>query len=189
MRINNINTFPKLIILDRDGVINYDSNAYIKSVGEWVPIPGSLAAIAELNRQGYQVVVATNQSGIGRGLFDLVTLEQIHQKFIHELAKVGGKISGIFYCPHTPDDHCNCRKPQTGLLLQIAMQFHTDLQGVEFVGDSIRDVQAALTVGCYPILVGSGKTNLDDYRQNSLFKNVPYFADLASFVKEKSLYA
>lgn len=128
------------------------------------------------------MVVATNQSGLGRGLFDLAALDNIHQKLILELARLDGTISEIFYCPHTPDDNCSCRKPKPGLLLQIAARFQIDLKGVMMVGDSERDIQAAQAVGCYPVLVGTGKVTFEAYQQNPLFKDVPYFANLASFV-------
>lgn len=168
----------QLIILDRDGVINYDSEFYIKSPQEWLPIPGSLEAIARLNQAGYQVVVATNQSGVGRGLYDVATLNKIHEKMHTELARVHGKIDAIFYCPHTPDDHCSCRKPKPGLLYQIADHYQISLEGVPLVGDTLRDVEAAYTVGCQPVLVATGlkKIILED-------PDVWNFADLASFVK------
>jgi D-glycero-D-manno-heptose 1,7-bisphosphate phosphatase len=146
-----------LIILDRDGVINYDSDEFIKSPDEWIPIPGSLEAIAHLNRAGYQVVVASNQSGLARGLFDLSTLDQIHKKMRDELAQVGGVIEAILFCPHGPDENCLCRKPKPGLLEEIAKRFHSDLAGVPAVGDSERDIEAAQTVGAWPILVRTGK--------------------------------
>lgn len=170
----------KLIILDRDGVINYDSDEYIKSPEEWVPIPGSLEAIARLNRAGYTVVVASNQSGVGRRLFDLQTLRRVHEKMQHELARVGGKIEGIFFCPHTPDDHCDCRKPKPGLFKQITQQFHCDLHGVYAVGDSLRDVEAARAVGALPILVRTGKGSR--IAHHDVPENVPVYDDLDAFV-------
>ena len=170
----------KLIILDRDGVINYDSNEYIKSPEEWVPIPGSLEAIARLNRAGYTVVVASNQSGVGRGLFDLQTLRRIHEKMQHEVAQAGGNIAAIFFCPHTPDDHCDCRKPKPGLFKQIAQHFHCDLHGVYAVGDSLRDVEAARAVGALPVLVRSGKGSR--IAQSDVPGDVPVYDDLAAFV-------
>ncbi|MCL2644306.1 MAG: D-glycero-beta-D-manno-heptose 1,7-bisphosphate 7-phosphatase [Betaproteobacteria bacterium] len=147
----------KLIILDRDGVINYDSEQFIKSPDEWRPIPGSLEAIALLNRWGWRVIVASNQSGVGRGLFDMDTLNAIHDKMMKSLAQVGGRIDAIFFCPHPADSTCNCRKPKPGLFIDIRERFNADLTGVPIVGDSLRDLQAAETVGGLPCLVLTGK--------------------------------
>ncbi|MDD2929853.1 MAG: D-glycero-beta-D-manno-heptose 1,7-bisphosphate 7-phosphatase, partial [Sideroxydans sp.] len=130
----------KLIILDRDGVINYDSDQFIKSPDEWKPIPGSLEAIARLNQEGYRVVVATNQSGIGRGLFDMPTLNAIHDKMHKSLAQVGGRIDAIFFCPHTNEADCSCRKPKSGMMLEISARYGIGLAGVPAVGDSLRDL-------------------------------------------------
>jgi len=146
-----------LIILDRDGVINYDSEQFIKSPDEWRPIPGSLEAIALLNRWGWRVVVASNQSGVGRGLFDMDTLNAIHDKMLKSLAQVGGRLDAIFFCPHPADSTCNCRKPKPGLLIDIRERFNTDLTNVPIVGDSLRDLQAAEAVGGLPCLVLTGK--------------------------------
>jgi D-glycero-D-manno-heptose 1,7-bisphosphate phosphatase len=146
----------KLIILDRDGVINYDSPLYVKSPAEWLPLPGSLEAIALLKKANYQVAVATNQSGIGRGLYDLAMLEAIHQK-MQDLAQAeGGKIDFIAYCPHLPDAGCACRKPRAGLLLQIAEHFQCSLDGVPVVGDRLSDVNAALAAEATPMMVETG---------------------------------
>ena len=147
----------KLIILDRDGVINYDSDHFIKSPAEWLPIPGSLEAIARLNQSGYRVVVATNQSGVGRGLFDMDTLVAIHDKMHKSLAAVGGRLDAIFYCPHAADSKCDCRKPRPGMFERIGAKFNVDLAGVPAVGDSLRDLQAAAAVGARPYLVLTGK--------------------------------
>jgi D-glycero-D-manno-heptose 1,7-bisphosphate phosphatase len=147
----------KLIILDRDGVINYDSPSYIKSPEEWKPIPGSLEAIALLNQAGYRVLVATNQSGVGRGLFEMATLNEIHDKMHRALGVLGGRIDGIFYCPHAQDAGCSCRKPKPGLLEEISRRFGVSLEGVPFIGDSLRDLQAATAVGAQPVLVLTGK--------------------------------
>ena len=147
----------KLVILDRDGVINEDSDAYVKSVDEWTPLSGSIDAIARLYQAGYTIVVATNQSGLGRGLFDLDDLEAMHAKLTDLLADVGAELGGIFYCPHGPDDGCDCRKPAPGLLDAIASEFELSLSGVPLVGDSLRDLQAGLTHHCDPILVRTGK--------------------------------
>lgn len=147
----------KLIILDRDGVINHDSAQFIKSPDEWRPIAGSLQAIARLNQYGYRVTVATNQSGVGRGLFDMDTLNAIHDKMFKTLAQVGGRIDAIFFCPHPANSPCECRKPKAGLMREIASRFNVDLRGVPTVGDSLRDLQAGAEVGCAPYLVLTGK--------------------------------
>jgi D-glycero-D-manno-heptose 1,7-bisphosphate phosphatase len=147
----------KLIILDRDGVINHDSDQFIKSPEEWRPIPGSLEAIARLNQAGYRVVVASNQSGLGRGLFCMDTLNRIHAKMHRLVALAGGRIDAVFLCPHPADAECDCRKPRAGLFLDIAKRYHVDLTGVPAVGDALRDLQAAMTVGARPILVRTGK--------------------------------
>ena len=147
----------KLIILDRDGVINFDSAQFIKSPDEWKPIPGSLAAIARLNHAGYRVVVATNQSGVGRGLFEMDTLNAIHEKMLKALAQVGGRIDAIFFCPHTSADNCACRKPKPGMLHEISKRFNTNLTGIPAIGDALRDLQAAVAVGAKPMLVLTGK--------------------------------
>ena len=147
----------KLIVLDRDGTINHDSDQFIKSPDEWRPIPGSLEAIARLNHAGYRVVVATNQSGIGRGLFDMTTLNAIHDKMHRALAHVGGRVDAIFYCPHTADATCDCRKPKPGLLREAGRRFNADMHGLPVIGDGLRDLQAAESVGSQPMLVLTGK--------------------------------
>ena len=147
----------KLVILDRDGVINQDSAQFIKSPEEWIPIPGSLEAIAMLNQAGFRVALATNQSGIERGLFDMATLNAIHDKMHRALGQYGGRIDALFYCPHTADSNCDCRKPKPGMLEEISKRFGTDLEGVPSVGDSLRDLQAGLSLGAQPILVRTGK--------------------------------
>src|SRR5512147_2606009 len=129
----------KLVILDRDGVINFDSDQFIKSPEEWKPIPGSLEAIARLNQAGFRVVLATNQSGIGRGLFDMATLNAIHDKMHKALAQVGGRIDALFFCPHTADSKCDCRKPKPGMFEEISKRFNINLAGVPAIGDSLRD--------------------------------------------------
>ncbi|MGI9133616.1 MAG: D-glycero-beta-D-manno-heptose 1,7-bisphosphate 7-phosphatase [Rhodoferax sp.] len=148
----------KLVILDRDGTINHDSADYIKSPAEWEPIAGSLEAIARLNHAGWHVVIVTNQSGLGRGLFDVATLNAIHDKMHSMLAAVGGRIDAVFYCPHAPDDGCHCRKPEPGLFEQIAERYGLDLKGLPAVGDSARDLIASVTAGCEPHLVRTGKS-------------------------------
>lgn len=147
----------KLCILDRDGTINEDSAEYVKSAAEWVPIPGALEAIARLNHAGWHVVVVTNQSGLGRGLFDMAALNAMNTKMHTMLAALGGRIDAVFYCPHAPEDHCNCRKPAPGLYEQIADRYGIDLKGAPTVGDSLRDVVAGASVGCKPHLVLTGK--------------------------------
>ena len=147
----------KLIILDRDGVINEDSDAFIKTPDEWIPLPGSLDAIARLTKAGYTIVVATNQSGLGRGFFDIMTLNAIHQKMQNAAKAAGGQIEAIFFCPHTASDNCDCRKPRQGMFSTISERFDTPLEDVPSVGDSLRDLQAAFLAGCTPILVLSGK--------------------------------
>ena len=168
----------KLVILDRDGVINYDSEHFIKSAAEWKPIPGSLEAIARLTQAGYRVVVASNQSGIDRGLFDMNTLNSIHDKMHRAVKAVGGRIDAIFYCPHSADSNCTCRKPKPGMLQQIAAHYGTELAGTWFVGDSSGDLEAALAVHCQPVLVKTGKG------QRTLAKPLPagtlIFDDLAA---------
>ncbi|WP_138516875.1 D-glycero-beta-D-manno-heptose 1,7-bisphosphate 7-phosphatase [Rhodoferax bucti] len=147
----------KLCILDRDGTINEDSAEFVKSPNEWRPLPGALEAIAKLNHAGWHVVVATNQSGLGRGLFDVVSLNAMHAKMHTMLAAVGGKVDAIFYCPHAPDDNCHCRKPEPGLFEQIGERFGIDLKGTPCTGDSLRDLIAGAAVGCEPHLVLTGK--------------------------------
>jgi D-glycero-D-manno-heptose 1,7-bisphosphate phosphatase len=147
----------KLAILDRDGVINYDSDQYIKSPAEWHPIPGSIEAIARLNQHGYRVAVATNQAGIGRGLFDMATLNAINDKMMEMVFRQGGRIDALFFCPHTAVENCTCRKPRTGMYEEIAARFHTELKGVPCIGDSLKDLQVAEAVGAQPVLVLTGK--------------------------------
>ncbi len=167
----------KLIILDRDGVINQDSDQFIKSPEEWKPIPGSLEAIARLNQWGWRVVVATNQSGVGRGLFGMDTLNAINDKMVRSLTQLGGRLDAIFFCPHAADSTCDCRKPKPGMFHQIAERFNVDLYGVPCVGDSLRDLQAGISVGCEPFLVLTGKG--EKTRESAdLPSNTRIFADL-----------
>ena len=168
----------KLIILDRDGVINRDSDQFIKTPDEWRPIAGSLEAIARLNHAGFRVVIATNQSGIGRGLFDMATLNAIHEKMYKALALVGGRVDALFYCPHTADAQCECRKPKTGMLSEIGVRFGVDLAAVPCIGDSLRDLAAADAVGAQPILVLTGKGE-KTLRAGDFPKNTVIFPDLA----------
>ncbi len=173
----------KLIILDRDGVINHDSDLYIKSPEEWLPLPGSLEAIARLNQWGYRVVVCTNQSGIGRGLFGMDMLNAIHDKMIKAASHVGGSIDAIFFCPHTNADNCGCRKPKSGMFDEIAARYNVDLAGVPAVGDSLRDLQAAVSVGAQPLLVLTGKGKSTKLNP-ALPEDTQVFADLAAAVKK-----
>ena len=147
----------KLVILDRDGVINLDSEHYIKSPEEWKPIEGSLEAIARFTQAGFHVVVATNQSGVGRGLFDMATLNAMHDKMHKAVNQLGGRIDAVFFCPHAQDAGCACRKPQPGMLLEIAGRFNVALAGVPAIGDSLRDLHAASAAGARPVLVLTGK--------------------------------
>ncbi|MEK7360979.1 MAG: D-glycero-beta-D-manno-heptose 1,7-bisphosphate 7-phosphatase [Pseudomonadota bacterium] len=147
----------KLVILDRDGVINHDSEEYIKTPDEWQPVAGSLEAIARFTQAGYQVVVATNQAGLGRGLFDMAALNAMHDKMHKAVNQLGGRIDAVFFCPHAPDAGCACRKPQPGMLLEIAARYKAALEGVPAIGDSLRDLQAASAAGARPILVLTGK--------------------------------
>jgi D-glycero-D-manno-heptose 1,7-bisphosphate phosphatase len=167
----------KLVILDRDGVVNQDSANFIKSPNEWIALPGSLEAIALLNQSGFRVAIATNQSGISRGLFDMAMLNSINDKMHRALAQLGGRIDAMFYCPHAADDNCTCRKPKTGMVDDIARRFSVDLSEVFAVGDSLRDLQAFHDAGCKPILVRSGKGE-ETLSQANLPKDTLIFADL-----------
>lgn len=181
--MNTINLSKRIILLDRDGVINEDSDEYIKSVDEWIPIPGSLEAIAQLSQADFKVFVITNQSGLGRGLFSQANLDAMHDKLHTLLKHSGGHIEGIYYCPHIPEDHCSCRKPETGLLQQLAKEHALDLTQVPFVGDSKRDIDCANQFGCRGVLVktGKGETTLE---KNPELNQEPVFESLAHFVSE-----
>jgi len=172
----------KLIILDRDGVINFGSAHFIKTPDEWKPIPGSLEAIARLTHEGWRVVVATNQSGLARGLFEMATLNAIHAKMHKAVAQAGGRIEAVFYCPHAADMNCACRKPLPGLFDEIAARYARDLAGVPAVGDSLRDLQAAASVGARPLLVRTGKGE-KTLAAGGLPADTPVFADLADAVE------
>lgn len=173
----------KLIILDRDGVINEDSAHYIKSPAEWKAIPGSLEAIARLTQSGYRVVVATNQSGIGRGLFDMDTLNAMHEKMHKTTVALGGRIDAVFFCPHTAESGCECRKPKSGMFRRIAETMNVDLKNVPSVGDSLRDLQAGAALGCQTILVRTGK-GVDTEAKGGLPDGTRVFDDLAAFVED-----
>ena len=171
----------KLVILDRDGVINHDSEHFIKSPDEWKPIAGSIEAIARLHQSGYRVVVATNQSGIGRGLFDMATLNAINDKMTEMVFRQGGRIDAVFFCPCTAEQNCHCRKPDTGMFEDIAARFHVGLNGVPAIGDSLRDLEAGVKVGCIPMLVLTGKGKKTQ-KAGGLPKDTLVFADLAAAV-------
>ncbi|MCX2793986.1 D-glycero-beta-D-manno-heptose 1,7-bisphosphate 7-phosphatase [Microbulbifer thermotolerans] len=176
-----------IIVLDRDGVINYDSNAHIKSADEWTPLPGSIEAMAELSRAGHQLVIATNQSGLALGLFDLDDLEAMHAKMRALVEDAGGEIAAIFYCPHSPEDNCRCRKPEPGLLDAIEAEFDTSLHGCYLVGDQLKDLHTALTKGCRPVLVrtGAGEGTLRQLLQqpDERLADTAVFDDLAQFAQ------
>jgi D-glycero-D-manno-heptose 1,7-bisphosphate phosphatase len=173
----------QLIILDRDGVINFDSDQFIKSPEEWKPIPGSLEAIARLNQAGYRVVVSTNQSGIGRGLFDMPVLNAIHDKMHKACALAGARIDAVFFCPHTAESNCRCRKPKAGMLEEIAARYNVSLAGVPAVGDSLRDLQSAVTMGAQPYLVLTGK-GAKTQAAGGLPEGTQVFANLAALAAE-----
>jgi D-glycero-D-manno-heptose 1,7-bisphosphate phosphatase len=177
---------PKLVILDRDGTINEDRDDFVKSPDEWVPIPGALEAIARLNQAGWHTVVATNQSGLGRGLFDMATLNAMHAKMNALLAAQGGRIDAVFFCPHAPAESCRCRKPLPGLYEQIGERYGVDLAEVPVVGDALRDLQAGSAAGCPTHLVRTGKSaRLTDAERQGLVARVPgtlEHADLPAFV-------
>ncbi|MBJ2287842.1 D-glycero-beta-D-manno-heptose 1,7-bisphosphate 7-phosphatase [Pseudomonas sp. MF6755] len=172
----------KLLILDRDGVINYDSDAYIKSVDEWIPLPGSIEAIAQLSKAGWTVAIATNQSGIARGYYDIATLDAMHARLRTLVAEQGGEVGLVVYCPHGPDEGCDCRKPKPGMLKIIAEHYKVPLAGIWFVGDSLGDLEAAKAVDSQPVLVKSGKG------EKTQAKNLPVgtliFDDLAAVAAE-----
>jgi len=173
----------QLVILDRDGVINEDSADYIKSPEEWIPIPGSLEAIARLHHAGWHVVVATNQSGIARKLFDPDILMRIHEKMHRSVSDAGGQIEAIFFCPHGPNDNCSCRKPRPGLFLDIARRLRISLHGVPTIGDSLPDLQASQAAGANPILVRTGKGNGALIAHGSSI-DVPVYDNLATAVDD-----
>lgn len=175
-----------LLILDRDGVINQDSDDYIRSLADWRPIPGSIEAVAALSRGGYRIAIASNQSGLARGYFTQDQLEEIHAGLRAAVAALDGHIAGIFYCPHHPDEHCNCRKPATGLLEAIERELGEPVAGAWFVGDSMKDLVAATAAGCRPILVktGKGRVTLEALRSGAAPlaapADIPVYEDLAA---------
>lgn len=169
-----------LIILDRDGVINHDSEEYIKSPEEWRPIPGSLAAIARFTAHNIPVAIATNQSGLARGYYSEETLDDIHEKMCSLIEKLGGKIEYIAYCPHGPEDHCACRKPKPGLIQACLSQWTLSPADVPVIGDSYRDIEAAIAAGCYPILVKTGNGLKTLQKHPELHEKIPVFDNLAA---------
>jgi len=173
----------KLVMLDRDGTINHDSDQHIKSPAEWKPLKGSLEAIARLTQSGHRVVVATNQSGIGRGLFDMAALNAIHDSMHRAVHQAGGRIDAVFFCPHAEESSCGCRKPRPGMLLEIGRRMNVALEGVPMVGDSLRDLQAAAAAGAKPVLVltGKGKKTRD---AGGLPAGTAVYADLAAFAAQ-----
>ena len=171
----------KLIILDRDGVINEDSDDYIKSPDEWIPIAGSLEAVGTLSQNGFKVIIITNQSGIGRKIFSIEMLNAIHKKMSINLAQYGGVIDGIFFCPCAPEENCNCRKPKSGLYNEVSDRLQISLENVFCVGDKITDIQAAQNARAKPILVKTGNENDDS---GNIPKNIPIYDDLLSFVNK-----
>jgi D-glycero-D-manno-heptose 1,7-bisphosphate phosphatase len=179
--IGNYAMATPLLILDRDGVINEDSDDFIKSPDEWVPIPGSLEAIARANRAGYRVAVVTNQSGIARGKLGLADLQRIHEKMGRQLEAVGGKLEAIVFCPHAPEDHCDCRKPRPGMFHEIASRLGASLTDVPVVGDRWADIEAARTIGATPILVrtGKGQRTMDNGHD---LTDVAVYQDLSTFI-------
>lgn len=173
----------KLIVLDRDGVINHDSDEYIKSKEEWLPIDGSLEAIARLNHSGYTVVLASNQSGLARGYFDIEALSSMHRKMDEMLEKIGGRVDAVFYCPHGPDDGCACRKPRPGMLLEIGQRFNVSLKDVTFIGDSISDIKAASNANAKAMLVRTGKgVKAEKILQAECKSEIPIYDDLSAAV-------
>ncbi|NML15329.1 D-glycero-beta-D-manno-heptose 1,7-bisphosphate 7-phosphatase [Azohydromonas caseinilytica] len=176
---------PKLVILGRDGVLNQYREDHVKEPSEWVPVPGALEALARLNHAGWHVVIATNQAGIGRGMIDMTSLNAVHAHMMKLLAQQGGRIDAVFLCPHTPEDHCDCRKPLPGLMLDIGRRYGADLTQVPLVGDTARDMLAARAAGCQPHLLRSGRgASLDDAQLQQLLAQVPglqVHADLSAF--------
>ncbi|MCG6861619.1 MAG: D-glycero-beta-D-manno-heptose 1,7-bisphosphate 7-phosphatase [Chromatiaceae bacterium] len=170
----------KLAILDRDGVVNQDSDSYIKSADEWMPISGSLEAIARLNHGGFRILIATNQSGLGRGLFSIDAVNAIHRKMRRELSVFGAQVEAVFFCPHSPDAGCRCRKPLPGLLEDIRQRLQIDLTGVPVIGDSFRDIQSATAVGAHPLLVLTGKGQTTVAKHRTDLTGVPIYKDLAA---------
>ena len=176
----------KLVILGRDGILNVYREDHVKSPDEWQPLPGALEAVARLNHAGWHAVVATNQSGIGRGMIDMASVNAVHLHMMQRLSAVGGRLDAVFFCPHTPEDNCDCRKPKPGLMRQIALRYGIDLRTVPMLCDTVRDLQAAQAAGCEPHLVLSGRAaNLTEAQLGDIVAEVPgaeAHRDLGSFV-------
>lgn len=173
-----------LVILDRDGVINQDSSDFVKSADEWLPLPGSIAAIARLSRAGHTVAVVSNQSGLARGLFDRNALRAMHRKLRSLVGAEGGRVDRIVICPHSPDEGCSCRKPRPGLFQRLARHYDTSLEGVPAVGDSLRDLQAAASAGATPILVRTGNGRNTARNLPAALRDVRIYDDLAAFAAD-----
>ena len=177
----------KLVILGRDGILNRYREDHVKEPSEWEPLPGALEAVARLNHAGWHAVVATNQAGIDRGLLDMGSLNAVHQAMIRRLAAVGGRLDAVFFCPHAPEEQCDCRKPLPGMMLQIAERYGVDLKDVPLVSDNLRDLKAAVAAGCPPHLVRTGRAaRLDPEQTQALLQQVPgarVHADLAAFAE------
>ena len=165
---------PRLVILGRDGILNVYREDHVKSPDEWEPIPNALEAVARLNHAGWHTVVATNQAGIGRGMIDMASINTVHQRMMQRLAEVGGRLDAVFFCPHTPEDDCDCRKPKPGLMKQIAQRYGIELRTVPMVADTLRDLQAAHAAGCEPHLVRTGRAAaLTDKQVVDIVQQVP----------------
>lgn len=184
---------PRLVILGRDGILNVYRDDHVTAPDEWQPIPGALEAVARLNHAGWHTVVATNQSGIGRGMIDMASINAVHQRMMQRLAEVGGRLDAVFFCPHTTEDNCDCRKPKPGLMRQIALRYGIDLRTVPMVSDTLRDLQAARTAGCEPHLVRSGRAAaLTDAQVVEIVQQVPTtevhdgMGDFVDFILERA---
>lgn len=181
----------RLAILDRDGVINHDSSGYINDPGEWEPIPGSLEAIARLCRADYRVVVVTNQSGVGRGLFTLDMMNKINARMFELVRRKGGEVDALLFCPHAPEAGCECRKPKPGMFLELARRLKVNLAGIPAVGDSMRDLEAAIAAGAQPVLVRTGNGGQTEQQaaagEDPRLRAVPVYDDLAGFVDHHML--
>ena len=177
----------RLVILGRDGILNLYREDHVKSPDEWEPIPGALEAVARLNHAGWHTVVATNQAGIGRGMIDMASINAVHQRMMQRLAEVGGRLDAVFFCPHTPEDGCDCRKPKPGLMKQIEQRYGIELRTVPMVADTLRDLQAARAAGCEPHLVLTGRAGgLDDAALEQLLQEAGgarVHSSLASFAE------
>lgn len=181
----NKNTL-KLVVVDRDGTLNVYQEGYVQNIDDWKPISGAFEAVAMLNRAGWHVVIATNQPGISRGVLDMSTLNSIHQLMYQQLAQAGGKVDAVFFCPHTADDQCTCRKPLPGMLLDISTRFGVDAAEIHVIGDALRDVEAAQAAGCQPYLVCTGESETYSPAQppEGLPANTRVFASLQDFAKD-----